>query len=60
MVASKVSRAADAMGRFRQTFERDVLLAKHAWMFQHTIDESIAPTSAIELLEAAEKAGTHP
>lgn len=53
-VSSK--RAARAMGLSVKQYERDLLIAKYPWMFQHVIDGSIAPTQAFDLLNAAEKA----
>jgi hypothetical protein len=53
----EVSRAAYALGVSTKSYERDLLIARHTWMFQHVIDDSIAPTPAVKLLAAAEKAG---
>jgi ParB-like chromosome segregation protein Spo0J len=53
----QVERAARAMGVSVKTYERDLLIARHGWMFQHVIDKSIEPSNAIELLTEAEKAG---
>jgi hypothetical protein len=53
----QVERAARAMAISPKTFERDLLIAKHGWMFQHVIDRSIEPSNAVELLTEAEKAG---
>lgn len=49
------SRAATALGVSVKTYQRDLLIARYGWMFQHVIDASIDPTAATELLEAAEK-----
>ncbi len=48
-----VPRAARSLGVNVKTYERDLLIAEHGWMFQHVIDDSIAPTHAIILLTKA-------
>jgi ParB-like chromosome segregation protein Spo0J len=49
------SRAAAALGVSVKTYQRDLLIAKHNWMFEHVMDGNIDATAAIKLLEAAEK-----
>jgi ParB-like chromosome segregation protein Spo0J len=49
-------RAAGALCISPKTYQRDLLIAKHGWMFQHVMDDSIEATAAFDLLEAAEKA----
>jgi ParB-like chromosome segregation protein Spo0J len=49
-------RAAGALCISAKTFQRDLLIAKHGWMFQHLMDDSIDATAAFDLLDAAEKA----
>ena len=51
----EVNRAAWALGIAPKTYERDLRIAKHAWMYQHVEDDSIAPNVASDLLEKAEK-----
>ena len=50
-------RAARAMGVSVKTYERDLTIAKHGWMFQHVMDNSIGPTHAYVLLDTAKKEG---
>jgi hypothetical protein len=52
-----VDRAARAMGVSVKTFERDLLIARHGWMFQHVLDKSIEPSNAVGLLTEAENMG---
>jgi hypothetical protein len=52
-----IPRAARAMKVDPKTYERDLLIGSHGWMFQHVIDESIAATHALALLTEARKQG---
>lgn len=52
-----IERAAVAMGVSPTTYDRDLIIARHAWMFQHVVDGSVGPTDASALLEEAVKAG---
>jgi ParB-like chromosome segregation protein Spo0J len=49
----QLERAARALGVSPKTYERDLLIAQHGWMFQHVMDDSIAPTPAYVLLAKA-------
>jgi hypothetical protein len=49
--------AAFALGVSLKTLERDLLIARHGWMYQHVADESIGGTTAYRILEEAEKVG---
>ena len=51
----EVERAARALAVSIKTYERDLLIAEHGWMFQHVIDDSIAPTPAYVLLAKAKE-----
>jgi ParB-like chromosome segregation protein Spo0J len=53
----QVERAARALVVSPKTYERDLLIAQHGWMFQHVIDNSIAPTPAYDLLNKATEVG---
>jgi ParB-like chromosome segregation protein Spo0J len=53
----QVDRAAFALGVSVKTYERDLLIAQHPWMYQHVIDDSINPTPAQALLAKARDAG---
>jgi ParB-like chromosome segregation protein Spo0J len=53
----QTERAARALGISPKSYERDLLIARNVWMFQHVIDDSIAPTPAYVLLSEAEKGG---
>ena len=53
----QVERAARALGASVKTYERDLLIAGHPWMFQHVIDDSVAPTPAFKLLAQAKEVG---
>lgn len=50
----EVNRAAWALGISPKSYERDLRIARHGWMYQHVEDFSIAPNVAHELLEKAE------
>lgn len=49
-------RAAAALGVSVKTYQRDLLIAKYGWMFQHVIDDSMEATTAYSILGAAEQA----
>jgi ParB-like chromosome segregation protein Spo0J len=49
-------RAASSLGVNKKTYERDLLLANHDWMFEQFIANNISATHATQLLEAAQKA----
>ena len=49
------TRAAAALGVSVKTYQRDLLIAKQNWMFEHVNDNNIEATAAIELLEAGQK-----
>lgn len=53
----EVRRAARALGVSDSTYQRDLGLVKHPWMYQHIEDDSVAHTVADKLIVAATKAG---
>jgi hypothetical protein len=48
-------RGASALGVSKKTYDRDLVLARYDWMFQHFVADNISHTDAIPLLEAAQK-----
>lgn len=46
-------RAAWALGYSVKSYNRDLLVARHPWMFQHVMDNSLVLSTAVKLLEAA-------
>ena len=49
------TRAAVTLGVSVKSYRRDLLIARHPYMFQHIIDGSIEASGALTLLEAAEE-----
>ena len=50
-------RAATALGLSIKQFQRDAIVARHEWMTQLVDQDAVPATTAVELLEAADKAG---
>jgi len=58
--AVPIDRAAWALGVSPKTYERDLRVARHAWMLAYVFEEVIGATTAAKLLETAEQSKNVP